>query len=125
MEAAKARRPGPLQGAEERLRHVSALVLACGDARTKQVYLTTRQAAVREEVEPELFQVRPELRLLWVVPIGRAQLAQGKAEAQLGRVLRTGKLTTIKNFGRGPIFRFGRRIDFSLRWMLDVYKVKL
>ena len=87
---------------------VSVLVLVCGDARTKQVYLTTRQAAdreklfqasianavqqmmlaaasmnlgtvwvsVREEVEPELremFQVPPELRLLWVVPIGHAR----------------------------------------------------
>ena len=87
---------------------VSVLVLACGDARTKRVYLTTRQAAdreklfqasiansvqqmmlaaasmklgtvwvsVREEVEPELrelFQVPPELRLLWVVPIGHAR----------------------------------------------------
>ena len=87
---------------------VSVLVLACGDARTKQVYLTTRQAAdreklfqasianavqqmmlaaasmnlgtvwvsVREEVEPELrklFKVPPELRLLWVVPIGHAR----------------------------------------------------
>jgi nitroreductase len=29
---------------------VSALVLACGDARTKQVYLTTRQAADREKL---------------------------------------------------------------------------
>ena len=87
---------------------VSVLVLVCGDARTKQVYLTTRQAAdreklfqasianavqqmmlaavsmnlgtvwvsVREEVEPELrelFQVPPELRLLWVVPVGHAR----------------------------------------------------
>jgi nitroreductase len=87
---------------------VSVLVLVCGDARTKQVYLTTRQAAdreklfqasianavqqmmlaaasmklgtvwvsVREEVEPELrelFHVPPELRLLWVVPIGHAR----------------------------------------------------
>lgn len=87
---------------------VSILVLVCGDARTKQVYLTTRQPAdreklfqasianavqqmmlaaasmnlgtvwvsVREEVEPalrELFQVPPELRLLWVVPIGHAR----------------------------------------------------
>jgi nitroreductase len=87
---------------------VSVLVLICGDARTKQVYLTTRQPAdreklfqasianavehmmlvaasmnlgtvwvsVREEVEPELrklFGVPPELRLLWVVPIGHAQ----------------------------------------------------
>lgn len=87
---------------------VAALVLVCGDARTKQVYLTTRQAAdreklfqasvanavqqmmlaaasmklgtvwvsVREEVEPELrelFHVPPELRLLWVVPIGHAR----------------------------------------------------
>ena len=87
---------------------VSVLVLVCGDARTKRVYLTTRQAAdreklfqasianavqqimltaasmklgtvwvsVREEVESELrelFQVPPELRLLWVVPIGHAR----------------------------------------------------
>jgi FMN reductase (NADPH) len=87
---------------------VSVLVLICGDGRTKQVYLTTRQPAdreklfqasianavehmmlvaasmnlgtvwvsVREEVEPELrklFGVPPELRLLWVVPIGHAQ----------------------------------------------------
>jgi FMN reductase (NADPH) len=87
---------------------VSVLVLVCGDARTKQVYLTTRQPAdreklfqasvanaveqmmlaaasmnlgtvwvsVREETEPalrELFQVLPELRLLWVVPIGHAR----------------------------------------------------
>ncbi len=87
---------------------VSVLVLVCGDARTKQVYLTTRQpgdreklfqasianaaeqmmlaaasmnlgtvwVSVREEVEPalrELFQVPPELRLLWVVPIGHAR----------------------------------------------------
>jgi nitroreductase len=87
---------------------VSVLVLVCGDARTQQVYLTTRQAAdreklfqasvanavqqmmlaaasmnlgtvwvsVREEVEPELrqlFRVPPELRLLWVVPIGHAR----------------------------------------------------
>ena len=29
---------------------VSVLVLACGDARTKQVYLTTRQAADREKL---------------------------------------------------------------------------
>ena len=87
---------------------MSALVLVCGDARTKQVYLTTRRPAdreklfqasianavqqmmlaaacmnlgtvwvsVREEVEAELrklFQVPPELRLLWVVPIGHAR----------------------------------------------------
>jgi len=87
---------------------VSVLVLICGDARTKEVYLTTRQPAdreklfqasianavehmmlvaasmnlgtvwvsVREEVEPELrklFRVPPELRLLWVVPIGHPQ----------------------------------------------------
>ena len=87
---------------------VSVLVLVCGDARTKQVYLTTRQAAdreklfqasianavqqmmlaaasmslgtvwvsVREEVEPELremFKVPPELRLLWVMPVGHAR----------------------------------------------------
>lgn len=87
---------------------VSVLVLVCGDARTKQVYLTTRQpgdreklfqasvanaveqmmlaaasmnlgtvwVSVREEVEPSLralFQVPPELRLLWVVPIGHAR----------------------------------------------------
>ncbi len=87
---------------------VSVLVLVCGDARTKQVYLTTRQpgdreklfqasvanavqqmmlaaasmnlgtvwVSVREEVEPalrELFHVPPELRLLWVVPIGHAR----------------------------------------------------
>ena len=86
---------------------VSVLVLVCGDARTKEVYLTTRQPAdreklfqasiansveqmmlvaasmnlgtvwvsVREEVEPELrklFRVPHELRLLWVMPIGRA-----------------------------------------------------
>lgn len=86
---------------------VSALLLVCGDARTKRVYLTTRQPAdreklfqanvanavehmmlvaasmgfgtvwvsVREEVEPELrelFQVPSPLRLLWVVPVGRA-----------------------------------------------------
>lgn len=86
---------------------VSALMLVCGDARTKGVYLTTRQPAdreklfqanianavehmmlvaasmgfgtvwvsVREEVEPELrelFQVPEALRLLWVVPVGRA-----------------------------------------------------
>jgi len=87
---------------------VSVLVLVVGDARTKEVYLTTRQPAdreklfeasianaveqmmlaaasmnlgtvwvsVREEVEPELrelFKVPPELRLLWVVPIGHAR----------------------------------------------------
>jgi nitroreductase len=87
---------------------VSVILLICGDARTKQVYLTTRQPAdreklfeasianavqqmmlaaasmklgtvwvsVREEVEPELrelFKVPPELRLLWVVPIGHAR----------------------------------------------------
>jgi nitroreductase len=87
---------------------VAVLVLVCGEDRTKQVYLTTRQAAdreklfqasvanaveqmmlaaasmnlgtvwvsVREEVEPELrelFDVPPELRLLWVVPIGHAR----------------------------------------------------
>jgi nitroreductase len=87
---------------------VSVLVLVCGDARTKKVYLTTRQpgdreklfqasianaveqmmltaasmklgtvwVSVREEVEPELrklFRVPPELRLLWVVPIGHAR----------------------------------------------------
>ena len=87
---------------------VSVLVLVCGDARTKDVYLTTRQpgdreklfqasvanavehmmlagasmnlgtvwVSVREEVEPELrqlFHVPPALRLLWVVPIGRAR----------------------------------------------------
>jgi nitroreductase len=87
---------------------VSVIMLVCGDARTKQVYLTTRQPAdreklfqasianavqqmmlaaasmnfgtvwvsVREEVEPklrELFQIPPELRLLWVVPIGHAR----------------------------------------------------
>jgi nitroreductase len=87
---------------------VSVLVLICGDARTKDVYLTTRQAgdreklfqasianavehmmlvaasmglgtvwvSVREEVEPQLrnlFRVPPELRLLWVVPIGHAR----------------------------------------------------
>lgn len=86
---------------------VSALLLVCGDARTKRVYLTTRQPAdreklfqanvanavehmmlvaasmgfgtvwvsVREEVEPELrelFRVPDPLRLLWVVPVGRA-----------------------------------------------------
>ena len=86
---------------------VSVLVLVCGDDRTRQVYLTTRQLAdreklfqasianavqqmmlaaasmdlgtvwvsVREEVEAqlrELFKVPPELRLLWVVPIGHA-----------------------------------------------------
>ena len=82
-------------------------MLVCGDRRTKQVYLTTRQpsdreklfqasiansvqqmmlaaasmnlgtvwVSVREEVEPELralFQVPNKLRLLWVLPIGRA-----------------------------------------------------
>lgn len=87
---------------------VSVILLMCGDARTKQVYLTTRQpgdreklfqasianavqqmmlaaatmnlgtvwVSVREEVEPEireLFQIPPELRLLWVVPIGHAR----------------------------------------------------
>jgi len=87
---------------------VSVLVLVCGDARTKRVYLTTRQpgdreklfqasianaveqmmlvaaslklgtvwVSVREEVEPELrelFGVPPDLRLLWVVPIGHAR----------------------------------------------------
>ena len=87
---------------------VSVVLLMCADARTKQVYLTTRQpgdreklfqasianavqqmmlaaasmnlgtvwVSVREEVEPELrelFQIPPELRLLWVVPIGRAR----------------------------------------------------
>jgi nitroreductase len=87
---------------------VAVLVLVCGEERTKQVYLTTRQPAdreklfqasvanaveqmmlaaasmnlgtvwvsVREEVEPEireLFNVPPELRLLWVVPIGHAR----------------------------------------------------
>ena len=87
---------------------VSVLVLVCGDARTKDVYLTTRQpgdreklfqasvanavehmmlaaasmnlgtvwVSVREEVEADLrrlFQVPPALRLLWVVPIGRAR----------------------------------------------------
>jgi nitroreductase len=87
---------------------VSVILLMCGEARTKQVYLTTRQPAdreklfqasianavqqmmlaaasmklgtvwvsVREEVEPELrdlFKVPPELRLLWVVPIGHAR----------------------------------------------------
>jgi 5,6-dimethylbenzimidazole synthase len=75
---------------------VSVIVLACGDPRTKTVYLTTRQQgdreklfqasmanavqqmmlAVREEVEPELrelFRVPEPLRLLWVVPIGHAQ----------------------------------------------------
>jgi FMN reductase (NADPH) len=87
---------------------VSVLVLVCGDARTKQVYLTTRQAgdreklfqasianavehmmlvaaslnlgtvwvSVRDEVEPELrklFGVPPELRLLWVMPVGHAR----------------------------------------------------
>jgi 5,6-dimethylbenzimidazole synthase len=87
---------------------VSVLVLVCGDARTKNVYLTTRQpgdreklfqasianaveqmmlaaasmklgtvwVSVREEVEPELrelFRVPPDLRLLWVVPIGHAR----------------------------------------------------
>ncbi len=87
---------------------VSALILACGDARTKRVYLTTRQPAdreklfqanvanavehmmlaaasmdfgtvwvsVRKEVEPELrtlFNVPKALRLLWVVPVGRAR----------------------------------------------------
>ena len=87
---------------------VSVLVLVCGDARTKRVYLTTRQpgdreklfqasianaveqmmlvaasmklgtvwVSVREEVEPELrelFRVPPDLRLLWVVPIGHAR----------------------------------------------------
>jgi nitroreductase len=87
---------------------VAVRVLVCGEDRTKQVYLTTRQAAdreklfqasvanaveqmmlaaasmnlgtvwvsVREEVEPEirgLFDVPPELRLLWVVPIGYAR----------------------------------------------------
>ena len=86
---------------------VSALMLVCGDARTKGVYLTTRQPAdreklfqanvanavehmmlvaasmgfgtvwvsVREEVEAELrelFKVPKALRLLWVVPFGRA-----------------------------------------------------
>ena len=87
---------------------VSALILACGDARTKRVYLTTRQpsdreklfqanvanavehmmlvaagmgfgtvwVSVRKEVEPELralFKVPRALRLLWVVPVGRAR----------------------------------------------------
>ena len=87
---------------------VSVLVLACGDARTQRVYLTTRQpgdreklfqasianavqqmmlaaasmklgtvwVSVREEVEPELrelFAVPPELRLLWIVPVGHAR----------------------------------------------------
>ncbi|MDE0355151.1 MAG: nitroreductase family protein [Deltaproteobacteria bacterium] len=87
---------------------VSALILACGDARTKRVYLTTRQpsdreklfqanvanavehmmlvaagmgfgtvwVSVRKEVEPELralFKVPKALRLLWVVPVGRAR----------------------------------------------------
>ena len=87
---------------------VSALILACGDARTKRVYLTTRQpsdreklfqanvanavehmmlvaagmgfgtvwVSVRKEVEPELralFKVPGALRLLWVVPVGRAR----------------------------------------------------
>src|SRR5689334_8151567 len=87
---------------------VSVIVLACGDPRTKAVYLTTRQpgdreklfqasmanavqqmmlaaasmnlgtvwVSVREEVEPELrelFGVPPELRLLWIVPIGHAR----------------------------------------------------
>ena len=87
---------------------VGALILACGDVRTKRVYLTTRQPAdreklfqanvanavehmmlaaasmdfgtvwvsVRKEVEPELrtlFKVPRWLRLLWVVPVGRAR----------------------------------------------------
>jgi len=86
---------------------VSVLVLVCGDRRTQQVYLTTRQpsdreklfeasiansvqqmmlvaasmnfgtvwVSVREEVEPELralFQIPNELRLLWIMPVGRA-----------------------------------------------------
>ena len=86
----------------------AVLVLVCGDPRTMQVYLTTREPAdreklfqasvasavehmmlsaasmglgtvwvsVREEIEPELrelFKVPRPLRLLWVVPIGRAR----------------------------------------------------
>ncbi|TMA62066.1 MAG: nitroreductase family protein [Deltaproteobacteria bacterium] len=52
MEAAKARRSGALQRVKKKdyVGDVSVLVLACGDARTKQVYLTTRQAADREKL---------------------------------------------------------------------------
>ncbi len=114
---------------------VSVLVLVCGDARTKQVYLTTRQAAdreklfqasianavqqmmlaaasmnlgtvwvsVREEVEPELremFQVPPELRLLWVVPI---------------RIAANTAATSASFFG-GTISVIRSKISSELRW---------
>ncbi len=109
MAAAKREDPVHYKGLKkDYVGDVSVLVLVCGDARTKQVYLTTRQpgdreklfqasvanavqqmmlaaasmnlgtvwVSVREEVEPslrEMFKVPPELRLLWVVPIGHTR----------------------------------------------------
>ena len=75
---------------------VSALVLACGDARTKQVYLTTRQAGGarrgRAGIKKVVSSANRAAPSVGGADRARAQLAKGKAAAQPGRIHALGDL---------------------------------